>query len=309
MQKNQEQIAVENINQKSREPLDRLKDYVHNDQGQAMDNEELFQEIWKLASKEEDTAYLAAYSDEDIKKLLENGYASINMMLAVKDAVRTKHEIYLGRLCNILRVRLKGQKTTFKEYVKTNIQIPQSTIQRYMRIADIRDAEQFAYLGTERLFFIVSSMKSIEFGGDLQMFVDEFNVTFNPEEEQTISEFKTIVRRAIFEKLSADNGWNLTTDQIESLSKRHDIDLGYFYTNAKTVIDANGNVSVYADIAITDPEQGRECISKLNKAIKTASDLSMAAISDNKFFDKLDISEINKLENVLKQLQERAKSA
>jgi hypothetical protein len=309
MQKNQEKNSVENINQKSPEPLDRLKDYVHNDQGQAMDNEELFQEIWKLASKEEDTAYLAAYSDEDIKKLLENGYASINMMLAVKDAVRTKHEIYLGRLCNILRVRLKGQKTTFKEYVKTNIQIPQSTIQRYMRIADIRDAEQFAYLGTERLFFIVSSMKSIEFGGDLQMFVDEFNVTFNPEEEQTISEFKTIVRRAIFEKLSADNGWNLTTDQIESLSKRHDIDLGYFYTNAKTVINASGNVSVFASIAITDPEQGRECISKLNKAIKTASDLSMAAISDNKFFDKLDISEINKLENVLKQLQERAKSA
>ncbi len=299
----------ENINPKDPEKMSRLKDYVQNDKGQAMGNEELFRQIQELISKEGDTSFLANYTVEDIRALLENGYASINFMVAKNEGVRAKYEIYLGRTCNILRVMVKSKKMNWNEYVKDTIKIPSTTLQRYMRIAEIRDAEKFAYLGIERLFFVVSSMKSIEFGGDLKKFVDTFNVTFDPEEEQSMAEFKAMVRKAIFEKLSSDNEWNLEPEQIERLGKKSDIDLSEFYECAMIIKNVHGNVATYAESVLTDTEKSGDFIDDLNKAIKATSELSLTALSGSSLFSRLNVSEITKLENFLKQLQEKASVA
>ena len=219
-----------------------------------------------------------------IKSLDESLTISMNLDAAVYAIVSIKR----GKLLNILveMVKLQNKKLEkenridFSELVVKIFPTKYKQARRYalMRVAKIKDAEEFSFLGIEKLIELSRVIDCNSSPHPIKDLLEKFKYTFDLSKEETADDFKLKISNCInYEKLKAKSV-TPGIELVEQLSKREGIitekradEIAGHILDGKTLYDAIFGSKV---VKTAEPTRLKESLSSFNGFEATVQELT-----------------------------------
>ena len=196
-------------------------------------SKETIDEAFAITEKYHETPVDETLNIDNIIGIIDSLDKSLTTLQNLDAAVYAIISIKRGQLLNILvnRVKLHNKKLSkenridFSELIENIFPTKYKQARRYalMRVAKIKDAEVFSFLGIEKLIEISRVVDCNSSPHPIKDMLEKFKYTFDLSKEETTEDFKLKISNCInFEKLQAKS---LVPDMelIEQLSKREGI--------------------------------------------------------------------------------------
>jgi hypothetical protein len=188
---------------------------INEDEGELFGDPDLYEALQNFIASEVD------YNSEEEKleagkRLLRRCIKQFNKSLTGIKGTFTHYAIQIGQLLLILKQLVKKCGLKWETWAAENLPfLKDRTRQIYMRIAAIPRVEDFEAFGIDRLDAIASAVKGAEGENPISDFLQKFELTFNPEAEDDIEEFKEKVDLALETEKILRSGIEVTTDNVK----------------------------------------------------------------------------------------------
>jgi hypothetical protein len=280
--------------------------FIEDDEGDLFGDAELYEELENFLASEgqhdSEEARLAAG-----QRLLRRCFKQFNKSWSGVKGSYARYAIQLGRLLLILKGMVKNCGQNWEPWAAENLPfIKDRTRQVYMRIAAVPSAEDFASLGIERLDEIVSVIKGVEGANPIADFLATHDLTFDPEAEEDLEEFKKKVDLALDAQKLRKAGIEVSLDSIQQY-KQDGKKVGSHLINVlKAVQKSGGDPNRY----LTDPPEdeendGEKRVQSFKKLAVSLQGTIIWILENEDYLEKVDIDLLEALEAKLADLKTR----
>lgn len=280
--------------------------FIQEDVGNLFGDDDLYEELrnfidtkGKSNSKEERL--------EDGKKLLQRCIKQYNRSWSGVKGTFTHYAIDLGKLLITLKQLVKDCDQKWEPWAAENLPfIKDRTRQIYMRIAAIPKVEDFEVFGIERLNEIASAVKGEKSKNRISKFLRRYDLTFDPEAEDDIDEFKEKVDLALdAEKIRKGTGIKVSM-KIAAKYKQNGnkIDASLFKT-LKAIKESGGNPIIHLTKPVDDEMDGKKKVQSFKKLADGLKGTITWILDNEDYIKDIELDQLETLEAKLADLKER----
>jgi len=251
-----------------------------------------------------------------IKDLTLRYNSTINMRENTSAGVFTKYRIRLGMLFNSLKELVKNRfELKWTEWFPENYPtISLRTAQEYMKIAEYPGAIRYAVFGKQRLLQIARQIGKPEGDDQIQKFLEENGIDFNPEVEPHSEELNKVTDIAIARrKLNREGLEEVNDDKVEELV-RNGIELNANRVNELKLAKAQEDLAEYVDGLIENggkadrimtPERKADSFKKTLDRFLEKTDI---AIEDDEYLSEVNLELWSQLKEKVLTLEQKITS-
>ena len=127
-----------------------------------------------------------------------------NKFINVMSRNLAERSIIIGTICNLLKKHMKVANVPWVVWAEKNLSfIHKRNREKYMMLANRSDCYPYSFLGIDRLEMLCSATKASKDKDPIGTLLRSHNITFNPEDETNLAEFKAKIDAALsIERLS-----------------------------------------------------------------------------------------------------------
>jgi len=287
--------------------------FINEDDGDLFGDPELYEDLENFLASEDQHESEAARLVAG-QKLLRRCLKQFNKSWSGVTGSFTHYAIQLGRVMLVLKDLVKKCGQNWEPWAAENLSfIKVRTRQVYMRIATVPSIEDFASFGIERLDELVSATKGVEGENPIADFLAMHDLTFDPEAETDLDEFKKKVDLALDAQKLRKAGIDVSLDSVQHYKQDGKKVNSHLINVLKAVQKSGGDPNNH----LTDPPEDEE--NDGERRVQSFKKLAVSLlgtidwIANNRdFIDKVDIDKIDELTeklSVLKRLVNEAASA
>jgi len=185
------------------------------------------------------TAIVKFYEAESFGKGVAAGYA-----------------VRLGRILFILKRKVEETKELWHDYVAKNIKgMSQRTVDKHLKISQIRGVQNHLALGIERLYLIADAIKGSESADPISELFSKHNLEFNPTMDMPFDDFKKRIDAIALEKKFSTEGIQVSANTATKMAERgvkiNAVDL----EKLKAIMQSDGNTDKFLQTLWVNPKR------------------------------------------------------
>ena len=269
---------------------EQIRAYVDEKIGSAPFSKEMINEAFAITDKYHDAPVDETLNIDSVIAIIDNLDRSLTTLQNLDAAVYAIISIKRGKLLNILvkMVKLRNKslpkesRIDFSELIARIFPTKYKQARRYalMRVAKIKDAEEFSFLGIEKLIELSRVIDYNSSPHPIKDLLEKFKYTFDLSKEETADDFKVKISNCInCEKLQAKS---LTPgiELIEQLSKREGIitekradEIAGYVLDGKTLYDAIFGSKTVKAVEPTRLEESLSSFNDFESAVQNLTDI------------------------------------
>jgi len=141
-----------------------------------------------------------------------------NKFINVMSRNLAERAIIIGTICNLLKKHVKIANTPWIVWAEKNLSfIGKRNREKYMMLANRSDCYPYSFLGIDRMEMLCSATKASKDKAPIGTLLRNHNITFNPEDETNLAEFKAKIDAALSIERLTKKGLNVDFNLVVNL--------------------------------------------------------------------------------------------